>query len=370
MIDVPEVRGVSGAASGVGDASFGSAACLEAFEKAAAAAGDVIERSLVIAGRPVVLRFAGARLLPLAEAFEHLEVLPHAKPPVLRVHLWDQVSTGVAAPTVPYEGRIGEPAGLRVLWQRPPLRVVLQPGQSTFSAIDEETGDAWFCCDDPDSLPFWEYSAPIRMILHWWLGAQGAMLLHAAAVGFPGGGALIVGRGGSGKSTTSLLALRHGLSFASDDYVAVEPGASADTWPTVHSLFATGKLTADQYDNFPELQAGVINADKLETEKAVVFVRRVAASQVVRGFPLRAVLVPRITGRPETTFRPASPMAALASLAPSTIFQLPGAASANLAAMAGIVRRVPTYALDLGRDLDGVPVAIEELLRSLQVSET
>lgn len=349
---------------------FSPQAFAAAFDAAADAAGGVEERHLLVAGRSIVLRFAGACLLPLAEAFEHLQTPTPSDKPALRVHLWDAASTGVRSPEPPFEGRVGEPGGLRVLWQSPPLRVVLQPGQSTINAIDEAGGNAWFWCAEPEELPFWERSTPIRMILHWWMRNQGLLLLHGAAVGFAGGGALIVGKGGSGKSTTSLLALRHGLQFASDDYVAVEPGPGDNTWPQVHSIFGSAKLTPDQYDNFPELQAATVNADKLPAEKAVVFVGRLATPRLVRGFPLRAILVPHISGRTETTAHRISAGSALTGLAPSTIFQLPGGASVNLAAMARIVRNVPGFALELGSDLDGVPVAIRELLISLGVNES
>ncbi|MDQ1493568.1 MAG: hypothetical protein QOG69_51 [Actinomycetota bacterium] len=338
----------------------------EDFTQAADVVGGLISRWFMIAGRPVVLQFAGPRLLPLTEAFEHLACLPQPSLPALTIHLWDRASTGIGVTTPPHDGRIGEAAGQRVLWHELPLRVLLQPGQRSLSAIDELSGEAWYWCDDADALPYWEFAAPLRMLLHWWLGTRGALMLHAAAIGSDNGGVLIVGRGGSGKSTTSLLGLRAGLQFASDDYVAVDRNLDATGCPTVHSLFGSGKLTADQYANFPELHAGVVNADRLDTEKAVLFVGRVFPRQLVRQFPLQAVLVPRITGRPETIARPASPVAALAALAPSTIFQLPGTASADLAAMAEVVRQVPTYALELGTDLDAVPLAIANLLRSLE----
>lgn len=349
---------------------FNTEAFVAAFDAASEAAGGVEERRYAVGGRSIVLRFAGSSLLHLAEAFDHLPAPAQNDGPALRVHLWDAASTGVRCPEPPFEGRVGEPGGLRVLWQRPPVRVVLQPGQSTVNAIDEDSGNAWFWCADPDELPFWERSTPIRMILHWWMRNQGLFLLHGAAVGFSEGGALIVGKGGSGKSTTSLLALRHGLQFASDDYVAVEPEPGPDGWPQVHSIFGSAKLTPEQYQSFPELQSATVNADKLPAEKAVVFVGRLPRSRLVRGFPLRAILVPHISGRTETTVHPISAGNTLTGLAPSTIFQLPGGASVNLAAMASIVRRVPGFGLELGSDLDGVPVAIRDLLVSLGVNES
>jgi hypothetical protein len=348
-----------------GGQGFGPSAFATAFAAAAAHAGGVTERAFEIAGRPVLLRFAGDHLVHLAEAFAHLDI-PLPDTADLRIHLWDEASTGVAAPQPPFEGRVGEPAGLRVLWQRDRFRVVLQPAQRTVNAIDEETGTAWFWCANPGRLPFWELSTPLRMVLHWWLAGRGLVLLHSAAVGFAGGGALIVGKGGSGKSTTALLSLRHRFHFAGDDYVAVEPRPGEAT-PYVHSIYGTGKLTAAQYPNFPELHRATINADKLDTEKAVVFAGHLENSTLVRGFPLRAILVPRLSGRPQSVTYPISSLAALTGLAPSTIFQLPGAAAAGLAAMSRVVERVPAFRIDLGTDLDGVPAAIADVLASLGV---
>ena len=360
--------GVGGGHVGGGQ-GFGPSSFATAFAAAAATADGIIERTYEIAGRPVLLRFAGHHLMHLAEPFEHLRVATLPGKGELRIHLWDEASTGVTSPQPPFEGRVGEPAGLRVLWQRDRFRVVLQPAQHTVNAIDEETSTAWFWCANPGRLPFWELSTPLRMVLHWWLASHGLLLLHSAAVGFSDGGALIVGKGGSGKSTTALLSLRHRFQFAGDDYVAVEPRPDAPA-PYVHSVYGTGKLTAEQYPNFPELHAATINADKLDSEKAVVFAGQLENSTLVRGFPLRAILVPRVSGRPRSTWYPISPLAALTGLAPSTIFQLPGAAASGLAAMSRVVERVPAFRIDLGTELDNVPAAIAEVLASLGVDVT
>jgi hypothetical protein len=54
--------------------------------------------------------------------------------------------------------------------------------------------------------------------------------------------------------------------------------------------------------------------------------------------------------------------AALAALAPSTVFQLPGGGGRELAALAGLVRTVPVWELHAGTDLDGVVAALDQIL--------
>ena len=105
-------------------------------------------------------------------------------------------------------------------------------------------------------------------------------------------------------------------------------------------------------------------------EKAVFLVNRFAPEQMAASMPLRAILVPRISGLPDTTVVPGTAMAALAALAPSTIFQLPGEPGAELSAMAELVRAVPVFALHLGTDFAQIPERIDELMRSLSAGAT
>jgi hypothetical protein len=77
------------------------------------------------------------------------------------------------------------------------------------------------------------------------------------------------------------------------------------------------------------------------------------------------VLIPRVVARePDTRLVPASAPAALAALAPSTIFQLYPPQKNALAAMAALVRAVPCFSLELGSDIDRIPEAIVELVEA------
>ena len=79
---------------------------------------------------------------------------------------------------------------------------------------------------------------------------------------------------------------------------------------------------------------------------------------ITTGFPLRAILVPRRTGRQETTVSEASSAAALQALAPSTIFQLPGAGDEAFRLLSEVCRQLPCYFLNLGTDRAAIADAI------------
>ena len=179
---------------------------------------------------------------------------------------------------------------------------------------------------------------PFRAILHWWLGSRGILQVHGGAVGLSEAGVLLVGRGGSGKSTTALACLAAGLRYAGDDFVAV----STRPEPHVHSLYGSGKVEPNHLQRFPELVKAVSNPEPGPREKSIVFVEHVHPGAAIAGFPLHAVVVPRVVARsPETRLVPTSGAAALAALAPSTVFLLYPSTPQTFAELAALVRSVP-----------------------------
>ena len=78
--------------------------------------------------------------------------------------------------------------------------------------------------------------------------------------------------------------------MASDDYVCV----SLDPRPEVHGLYGTGKLMQDHVERLPFLLDGLANRDRL-TEKAVIYVHECWPTKLAPGFPLRAIVIPRVT---------------------------------------------------------------------------
>ena len=341
------------------DALSGIEDALQAAERA----GGVTVRRYALAGTTVRFRFAGTALLDsLAPAFAHLEVREDASEPGLTVAFWDSASTGVAPPPRPPVPAEYAPGAL-FHFEEPPLRAAYQPGLETLSVFRADVGRAWHWVADASMQPYWDRASPIRQILFWWLATRGYLQVHGAAVGRADGGVLLVGRGGSGKSTSALSTLGSDLLYAGDDYVAV----TTQPEPRVQSLYNTGKLEPHHINGLlPHLLPHLSNAQHLEVEKAVMYVQDHYPAQTTNGFPLRAVLVPKVcVGRRESRIVETSRASAFAAVAPSTIFQLHTAGPEALATMSRLIAQVPCYGLELGSDIGGIRQTIAALLDDL-----
>jgi hypothetical protein len=338
------------------------------FSAAAEATGGPSADRYTIAGAPVFLRFGSHALLErLTPAFAHLAAPSAGEdgPPALTVHLWDSASTGAPAPPRPRTPSDFAPGAL-FHFHEPPLRAAYQPGLESLSILDSEAKVAWHWVSDAFDQPYWDQASPIRQILFWWLSSRGHLQLHGGAVGTPEGGVLLVGKAGSGKSTVALSSLGSELLYAGDDYVAV----ALDPSPRVESLYSSGKLEpAHVHDLFPELRSLLANPDRLDSEKAVIYVQQHFPSQVTSGFPLRAILVPTVRATQSgSRVVQTSRAGAFTALAPSTIFQLHTANHDALATMSRLISEVPCYGLELGSDLTTIPETIAHFLSSLPSS--
>ena len=327
------------------------------FADAAAAAGGAILRDFVIGGFRARLAFAGPALVSrITPAVAHL-ARPLAEAPAVTVHLWDSASTGTTMPPPAWEAADFVARGQIRGYGEGRILAAFHHGSTALSMLDVEASMGLFWARDATTLPDYERAAPLRALLGWWIERRGGHLVHAAAVGTANAGVLIAGRGGSGKSTTALLCADAGFHYLGDDYVLLDSGPP----PVVHSVYRSAKLDATQAGRLSRLAPLIANPDRAPGDKALVFVDAEFAP-CAESLPLRAILLPRVTGRPRTTVRRVSPAAALIGLAPSTIFQQPGAGAGALAFLGEFVQRLPAYALDLGTDLAEIPRVIHALL--------
>jgi hypothetical protein len=318
--------------------------------------GDAVVEEIELAGARVRLEFASRGMYErLAPGFAHL-VEGADGGPALTLRAWDSARSG---PEPPLPDVPPGPRGRIYYSEDGPVRISYQPGLSLLSVLDRDRGLGWFWCASADLLPYWESSSPFRQLLHWWLPSGGKLLVHGAAVGRPEGGVLLVGRGGSGKSTSALACLESDLLYAADDYCAIDDAA-----PAVHSLYCSGKLEPGHAARLTHLPAPTIDGDGSVEEKAVFFVQEGYRDRTCRSFPLRAVLAPMLGGD-QPTIEPLAGGAALRALAPSTLLQLHPAEPAAFARMARLLNRVPAFSFALGPEIHAIPGAIERLLDEL-----
>jgi hypothetical protein len=338
-------------------ATFFREAC-QTFQYAGQAAGGHIYRYYIIGGHVIRLCFAGPSLIPfITPALEHLAAEP-CPMPSLTVCLWDSVSTGTKMPPSPwstddYLAR-GEVRG----YNNDRFLFAFNLGSCVLSMLDTNMNLAIYWIQDARRLPYDESGAPLRTILYWFMDNHKRQLVHAASVGTHKGGFLIVGKGGAGKSTTALACLSSELFYAGDDYVLL----SRNPVPFVYSLYNTAKLNASDISRFPNLLPAIKNSENLDKEKALFFLYNHYPEKVTKGFPVKAILLPLITGFHYTRLKKATPAAGLTALAPSTIFQLPLAGHKVFQKLSMFVRQVPTYILEIGTDLNGIPDVILGLL--------
>ena len=245
-------------------------------------------------------------------------------------------------------------------------RAIYQVGVRSLSVVAAGIDRSWYWVADAASLPEWECSTPLRHILHLWLASRGVQFVHAGAVGHSDGGCLIVGKSGSGKSTSTLATLGTGLLYAGDDYVGVS--LSEETGPHVHSIYGCGKLETGHVERFPDLRIkpkrerpGALRARR---DKTIFYVRETYPEQVTTGFPLKAIVVPRVAPDETSGIQQIPLTATLKAIVPSTMFEIHGAGQAALTTLARVARSVPAFELRLGADLDAVPDLIAQAIAS------
>jgi hypothetical protein len=325
------------------------------FDQAVQVVGGATDRFYRLGSQTIRLSFAGDRLIPsFTQALAHLET-DATDTPDLTFCLWDGESTGTTLPPPPWSqdayGQHGEITGFNT--ER--FRVAYEIVGGVLQLLDIERGRGYVFARAAEGIPQWMLGAPLRSLLHWGFENQSYQLCHGGAVGLPDGGVLLTGASGSGKSTSTLACLGSALGYAGDDYVLLDTAAP----PHVYSLYRTAKLNFDNVHRFPHFRAGLGDGDPLDGDKALMWVD---SARMLNHFPLRALLIPKVTGLRDTHIVPATPITALKALAPTTAMHIYSGRQKTITKLSELVRRVPAYTLEAGTDLAQIPAAIHRLL--------
>ena len=329
------------------------------------------ERTFAIGGRCVRLRFAGDRWAGLlTKALGHLQTANDSFPqqPPLTISILDgsfPQGNPLLGPylksLVDYWPHYTGPRGELLHMHGGSVVAFYHPGPDILSIVDLEANLGFYWKKDLAPLPYYEAGSPMRGLLHAWMKSQGVQFVHGGAVGTESGGVLLAGKGGSGKSTSVLACLGSSLKYASDDYCMV--GSSGGKRSEVYSLYNTAKLVGDSdVAKFDGLASHVWNPSRQPNETVTIFLTESFPQKLIPHFPLKAILVPQITGQPDTRIEPCGEGAALMALGPSSLAQLPSSGPGDLKQIAQLIRSVPCFRIKLGTCLEQIPRVIEQLL--------
>jgi hypothetical protein len=324
----------------------------------AAHSRPVITRRYRIAGLPVALHIgATGAAAQILRAIEPLACPDDKEPAVLSLHVWDGRGDAVPLPESPVLLRHDAPEEGLGGYAGESLRAFYQPVAGVLSLFDEASGRAHWWLRDVATTPYYEYAAPFKHILQWWIASRGGALLHSAAVGLDGEGILIAGPSGSGKSSTALACMDAGFSFASDDYVLIDAAHP----PHAHLAYATAKVVRESLSRHVHHHRHFRNLAR-DDEKPMLFVQDAAPDRVAAQLALQAVVLPVVMHMATTRLVPISPAEMLRALAPSSVLLFPLAGDTAFRRMADLCRELPCWRAELADDPHDVANALREML--------
>ena len=236
--------------------------------------------------------------------------------------------------------------------------VAITDGPAIVDGLRSSEGRAISWIEDVAHAPPYTRFRPFAEIFSAWFPAVRMLLLHAAAVGDADGVVLLVGNGGSGKSTTSVLCSQAGLGFLADDFCLLEPGAR----PRVHSIYRSAKLRGDSAGRVPDVHAA--RGDRVDDDHYFL----VDDDATIASAPVRAIIAVRPA--PDATAAPRLEQVtrdeSFRLLLPTALKVASGGDAAYrfwLRSAHAIAESIPAYTLDLTWDTARVVDLVREALR-------
>lgn len=337
----------------------------DAFRRARETAPEAIGvEHYTIGGRSVRFRVVGRDLAAAVDRpLEHLRAVESfTEPPALTVDLWDESATGVGCVGCVAEEDLNQPGDFAV---SPEGRFVVTERAQTGTVFDRREQRLVGWIGDAGDLTLYELGRPLHTELLQWHRDHGLLAVHAGLVARRGDGVLFGGPGGSGKSTVALTCLLAGFDYLADDYVGVDGGAREGYLG--HSLYCSTHLEPEHLSRFPPLRPHAIPGSLPREDKSLILLSDAFGDRLARRARVRAIALPRVVDSEHTDLHPASTVEALKQLAPSSLMLLPyaGVGKTAFERLSSMVERLPTFWLELGRDLDQIPHRVGEILEKV-----
>lgn len=227
----------------------------------------------------------------------------------------------------------------------------------SFLSLEHKT--AYYVVKNTQELPWWVRGSPLQAIFSAFFRAKGMQLTHVAAVGNKDRCVLLAGKGGSGKTTTTLACLQHGLTYLGEDYCLIEPTANNTI---VHSVYHSAKWTPQTKMMYPQFDRFVRSQPTTAHDKSLLFYKECFAEQIGISLPATAIVSLSIHHQAKPTLAVANKTSSLKQLTLSTIKQLPFFDQQTDNLLRKCCETVSYYDLQLGTGREANALLVERLL--------
>lgn len=203
-------------------------------------------------------------------------------------------------------------------------------------------------------------ASPFRTIFSWYFAEKKSIVLHAAALGYDDGAALILGPNGAGKSTVALSCLEYGMLFAGDDSVLV----SLEEGAKIYCMYLSAKLYSEDLPLFRNATIRVQYNTIGSKNKVQLLLSEKESEPLLKKAPLKAIIFPKIDPLVPVGINRLSPHEALEISASSCLAHIPNNRQKAFSELKEILISTPCYRLSIS-DRSEIGPAIKSLLDSL-----
>jgi hypothetical protein len=151
--------------------------------------------------------------------------------------------------------------------------------------------------------------------------------------------------------------MQAGWAYLADDYVSVERTAEGVMG---YGAYNSAHLDPTHLKRFPRLMPDAIPGRLAREDKSLVLASNLSGVTLAAQAKIRMMAFPRIVDAPVSSFAVASKPEALLRLVPSSLLLLPYVQFGHDAFrnMSELVMELPTYWLNVGRDITQLPEAV------------
>ncbi len=334
------------------------------FQLAAYKLGGIHSFDFQLANKNLKITSAGEKILQITkQAFTHLEVQNNvAQEKPFNIFIWDENESGISLPNPPWLNAENASEDKYIQFQLAHYFAYHFHHQSILYLYNVKENSAFCIVKDARNLINSFKAAPFTKLISFWAQKQNLSILHAGCVSLNNKGVLIVGRGGKGKSSTSIQCIIDGLDYLSDDYLLID---HTNEKTMAYSIYNSGHLELNNIENFPKIKSSIEIGNIDSNNKPYLFLSPIFKDKVKRSTEIKAIIVPLVTKNVLANFYPISSIEAIKALAPTSLVQLNTRGTNNLNYLANLTRKFPNYCLKLGSDFEDISLKVKNIINEI-----